>query len=497
MNRRKFLANSLYGSLLCMIPFKSYSFFSPQADGVFQHGIASGDPTQDAVIIWTRISAFSDLTLTGTWEVATTPSFRKIVAHGTFHTNAEKDYTVKIDVQNLTPNTIYFYRFTYQENTSEIGTCKTLPTTLEDKLTVAVVSCNNYEDGYFNSFRDLALQDDVSYVLHLGDYIYEYQTLGYANKAFVEASKRVNDPLHEIVTLADYRKRFSLYRSDKDLQHLHQQKAFFCMWDDHEFANDTYVDGAKNHQVEEGKWIDRKQAALQAYFEWMPVRATTVQEMIRKISIGKDCQLYFLEERLDGRDKQGENVDSPDRKLLSTQQFNWLESNLKDDSVRWHLIVNQVMFTGYDLTDRTRYQRPDWWTGYPAQRQQLMDVFATMKNPPVILTGDHHQAHVLTLEENSQDKPLAWEFLTPSITSKNDDRLSPKKLKAKYEDLSKHNPHLKYSNTHDHGYYLLHLTKDNLYFDYRFNTNILVPASPEVQGPIFKITSNNKLIANV
>lgn len=496
MNRRNFLAQMLYGTVGCLVPWTSYSFLPINEFAYFKQGVAAGDPTENAVVIWTRITSKSIYSLAVLWEVSTTADFSSKVTKGTLTTDSTKDYTVKVEIEHLQPDQIYYYRFAYQGQYSPIGQCKTLPLSINGTLTMAVVSCNNYEDGYFNSFESIALQEDIDYVIHVGDYIYEYETLGYANAAFVKQSGRMNDPLHELVTLEDYRRRFQLYRSDLQLQLLHQKKAFFCMWDDHEFANDAYKEGAKNHQKEEGDWNDRKVAALQAYFEWMPVRATTVQEMVRKLTIGTDCQLYFLEERLEGRDRQGEYTQK-ERHLISENQQEWLTKQLNNEAIRWHIIVNQVMFTGYDLPDKNRNQRYDWWTGYPDQRQQLIEVFKSMKNPPIILTGDHHQAHVLALKDKEEDGLIAWEFLTPSITSKNDDRMTATDLHEKYRILTEANTHLHYSNTHEHGYFVLNIKKTEVEIDYRYSTSILQQNTEEVQGPIFKITATNQLIRHV
>lgn len=500
MNRRRFLIQGMLGSAVCFLPFSTYGMRFPQnTDSYFKEGIASGDPTQEAVVIWTRITDKYSSNLEVAWEVSDVSDFSHTISKGTTTTSGEKDCTVKIDVKGLQAATHYYYRFMYKDKHSATGSCKTLPHALQKTLNAAIVSCNNYEDGYFTSFEHIVRQTDIDYVVHLGDYIYEYETLGYANKNFVERSKRTNEPLHELVTLDDYRKRFRLYRSDVHLQKLHEKKAFFCMWDDHELANNAYVDGAKNHQPEEGAWNTRKKAALQAYFEWMPVRAANVQEMVRKVTIGTDCQLYFLEERLEGRDKQyamqNEKINSKDRKLISDHQFTWLANHLQNDSIRWHVLFNQVMFTGYRLPKNSTSEI-DWWTGYPQQRQQLIKIFEKMKNPPLIVTGDHHQAHVLELKSN-RELPVAWEFLTPSITSKNDDRLTASEIKSKKASLYENNPHLVYSNTHSHGYVILQISKEKIGFDYRYNSDILNPDGKEVQGPVFELTANNQFTKHV
>lgn len=501
MNRRTFLVRSMLGTMMCMLPFTALALPGQQQGSCFVHGVASGDPSQHSAVIWTRITQDAAEPAAVIWEVSETKAFDVVAARGTVTTSSQRDYTVKAEVQGLRPGTRYYYRFRYAERYSPTGCFKTLPDSLDHAFNAAVVSCNNYEDGYFSSFGHIAAHEEVDCVIHLGDYIYEYGTLGYANKDFVAASGRVNEPKHELLTLEDYRKRYALYRRDVHLQELHRNKPFFCIWDDHELANNAYVDGAKNHQPDEGDWNTRKQAALQAYFEWMPVRAATVAEMIRKVDIGKDCRFYFLEERLDGRDRQypaqDAEVQSEHRRLISEQQQQWLTENLEEASVKWHIIANQVMFTGYDLPSASASQEVDWWTGYPKQRQQLVSVFKKMQHAPVILTGDHHQAHVLELRDPETGKPVALEFLTPSITSRNDDRMQPARREEKAKQLQLYNPHLVYSNTYRHGYYILKITKENLKFDYRYNTDILVPEGTEMQGPVFEVNSKHQLIKHV
>ena len=502
MNRKSFLIKSLLLTLPVLIPGKRLSIIFPKGKKYFNHGIASGDSTDQAVVIWTRIDDVSSAEKNVEWEMAIDKNFKKIEKKGSFLTSEKRDYTVKIDVEGLKQDTEYYYRFKYLGDTSETGKCKTLPNTISNDLQIAVVSCNNYEDGYLTSFKHIANNKNIDYVFHLGDYIYEYATGIYCNKEFLAKTGRINNPQHEIITLSDYRKRYALYRKDSDIQKVHQKKSFFCIWDDHELANNAYKEGAKNHQKNEGDWNHRKQAAMQAYFEWMPVRANSLKEMIRTVKIGKDANFYFLEERLDGRDKQLLTNDpakeSSERKMISENQFNALNAALKNSDARWNFLINQVMFTGYNSGKEKEDKEEDWWTGYPYQRDQLMKTFQDLKNPPIILTGDHHQSHVLELKSSENpEKLIAWEFLTPSITSKNDDRLSKKKILEKRERLYELNPHLIYNDTSSHGYFILKIQKDHLSFSYKFNEDILIPYGGEIDGPEFIINSQNQLTKNV
>ena len=245
----------------------------------FYHGVASGDPTSESVIIWTRVSPDTDGQVSVDWKVCTDPEMQNEVASGTTTTDVAKDYTVKIDVTGLSPETTYYYYFKALGAYSIVGRTRTTPSTASNNLKFAVVSCSNYEHGYFNTYEKISERDDLDAVIHLGDYIYEYDTSVYGNSTL----NRANIPVHEIVETDDYRTRYSQYKLDKQLMKAHQQHPFICIWDDHESANDAYVDGAENHNPTneytpgktEGSWTDRKNAAREAYFQWMPIRETT------------------------------------------------------------------------------------------------------------------------------------------------------------------------------------------------------------------------------
>jgi alkaline phosphatase D len=221
----------------------------------FYHGVASGDPLEDRVIIWTRVTPVEAKdNVEVAWRMATDTGMVNIVAEGVFDTNLGRDFTVKVDVENLNPGTWYYYDFMALDNYSLRGRTRTLPSGDVDHLRFAVASCSNYEHGYFNAYKHIAFRNDLQAVLHLGDYQYEYQVGGYS--AFIEG--RQNEPANETITLEDYRIRHSHYKLDEDLRAAHQQYPWFTVWDDHEFANNAWVGGAENHDAGEGLWSDRK-----------------------------------------------------------------------------------------------------------------------------------------------------------------------------------------------------------------------------------------------
>src|ERR1043165_3738907 len=235
----------------------------------FYHGVASGDPFSDRVIIWTRITSTNNSESID-WQIATDTTFGTIINSGTVTTDASKDYTVKVDVTGLQENTWYYYRFKNNGTYSIIGRTRTMPTGNVADLRFAVVACSNYQSGYFNASRDIANKNDVDAVIHLGDYYYEYGPDDFDPGI---DSSRIQEPFKEVWTLSEYRLRHSFYKLDPDLRVVHQQYPFITVWDDHETANDSWKGGAENHTDSvEGYWHDREEDSHQAYFEWMPIR---------------------------------------------------------------------------------------------------------------------------------------------------------------------------------------------------------------------------------
>ncbi|MEX0645065.1 MAG: alkaline phosphatase D family protein, partial [Parvularculaceae bacterium] len=242
------------------------------AAGLFAHGVASGDPGPDSVVLWTRVTTDAADPITVVWETAADPQFADMRGKGEATASAAADWTVKTLIRDLHPGTTYYYRFRVADAYSPVGRTKTLPTGPLEKATLAVVSCANVPFGYFNVYDLVARRDDLDAVIHLGDYIYEYGANSYGGEAGARLG-RPHDPPHEIVTLEDYRRRHAQYKADPSSRALHAAHPLIAIWDDHETANDSWKDGAENHDpATEGDWEARKRAALQAYYEWMPVR---------------------------------------------------------------------------------------------------------------------------------------------------------------------------------------------------------------------------------
>ena len=320
-------------------------------DAVFRHGIASGDPRADRVILWTRVSGATG-EVPVRWVLSANPTFTRVVARGETPTGAARDFTVKIDVSGLAAATTYYYRFEALGARSATGRTRTLPAGGAGRVRLALASCANYPHGYFNVYGRIAARPDIDAVLHLGDYFYEYEQGRYFDKALTD---RAVDPPHEITALDDYRRRYAIYRSDPDLQEAHRQHPFIAVWDDHEIANNTWSTGAENHQPADGDFTARRNAAYQAFLEWLPVRDTgsARQPLIyRSFALGDLADLVMLDTRLAGRDVQVERtnvlgIEDPRRTILGAAQEHWLDGELRESvraGTRWQLLGQQVMF---------------------------------------------------------------------------------------------------------------------------------------------------------
>ncbi|MFC7332436.1 alkaline phosphatase D family protein [Rhodocista pekingensis] len=277
----------------------------------FRHGVASGDPRQDRVILWTRVTpAQADAgPVDVDWEIAEDPQFKGSVRRGTARTSAARDFTVKVDVTGLRPLTRYHYRFRCGGQTSPVGQTQTLPEGKVKDMVIAVASCALYSTGFFNAYKEMAKLERVDLMLHLGDYIYEYG--GAPDQLGMSIGQKIGrapTPLHEAVTLADYRERHSCYRLDPDLQAAHARAPWICVWDDHETANDCWTGGAQNHQPDEGDWVERRAASIRAYYEWIPIREPEqgrgFEEINRTFELGDLATLVMLENRHIGRSRQ-------------------------------------------------------------------------------------------------------------------------------------------------------------------------------------------------
>jgi alkaline phosphatase D len=272
-----------------------------EGDVAFNHGVASGDPKHDRVVIWTRVTPANAGPVPVRWIVARNRELTDVVKTGVVETTEARDYTVKADVTGLRAGAPYFYGFRAGQAESGVGRTRTLPRGRLEQLKIAVASCASYPHGFFNAYEAIAQRDDVDLVVHLGDYIYEYGLAGYGGDVAVQLG-RVPSPDVECLRLQDYRLRHAQYKGEAELQAAHAIAPWITVWDDHEVANDSFSTGAENQQPNEGEWADRKRAALQAYYEWMPIRepepGRAFEAINRSYQFGDLFTLIMLETRL-------------------------------------------------------------------------------------------------------------------------------------------------------------------------------------------------------
>ncbi len=422
----------------------------------FYHGVASGDPTPNAVIIWTRVTPETPGIVNGTWRVALDTNFTSVVQSGTFSADSTQDYCVKIDVSGLQPNTWYFYEFTALGRNSLTGRTKTAPVGGINQLRFAFVSCSNYPNGYFNSYDRIKERNDIDAVLHLGDYIYEYGT-------GVGSPRTDQLPNYEILKLADYRQRYSTYRLDPSLRKTHQQYPFITVWDDHETANNSYTNGSDNHTPgTEGPWNLRKSAGQEANDEWLPKRLQetgNTNKIWRKISYGNLADIFMLDTRLYDRSLQGGNANDSNRHIIGNEQMQWLKTELINSTAKWKILGQQVMMG--NLTPFGITVNNDQWDGYNAERKKLYDIILNnnIKNV-IVLTGDIHTAWAMdlpyntaTYNANTGAGSVGVEFVCTSVTSSS----SPVALDPLYPLVYALLPHIKYVDLFKKGYGILDL----------------------------------------
>ena len=520
---RRTLLGTLGSTLLLPAPTFGEST-GPVDDGSthFLHGVSSGDPDQESLVIWTRLSAVADTTQVG-WELAADSDFTQILSRGSAIAAPARDYTVKVLVTGLPPGGLFYYRFTYAGEQSPVGRSRTLPTGDLEQLGIAVVSCSNYPFGYFNAYESIARDEQVQFVLHLGDYLYEYGPDGYGGETG-RLLGREHQPPREIVTLADYRQRHAQYKADPQSRAMHAAHPLLAIWDDHESANNPWLGGAENHQPDkEGLWTARRDASLRAYFEWMPVRdpqpGHARSRYWRHWRFGSLASLVSLETRHSGRAEQIEYSDhrsslvdassaqafmrevvgAADRPMLAPAMERFFSEAIEESLEAgrpWRLVANQIPMARVqhprladdDLVriaaelpeqtaDRLRelarmgtlglplYLDP--WDGYPEARERLYRLSREQgAQDLLVLTGDSHSFWLNQLSDIAGNA-MGFELGTTGITSPGDfvdfgtagARLIDRQLAAS-------NPEVLWTEGLTHGYLRLRLTSAQATADY-------------------------------
>jgi alkaline phosphatase D len=485
----------------------------------FVHGVASGDPLADSVILWTRVSPTRTLTdVVVDWQVADVADFSRVVREGRAGTDASVDWTVKVDVDGLASNTRYWYRFWVDGHGSPVGRTRTLPVGHVSQVRLAVFSCSNYATGHFNAYAEAVRRDDLDAVVHLGDYLYEAGRNGYASGDAAAMGREV-EPAHELLALADYRTRYAQYRTDVNLQALHAAAPMIAVWDDHEVVNDCWSDGAATHlSASMGAYAARKAAAQQAWHEWLPVRSGADRGSIyRSFDFGQLVSLHMLDTRHLARDRELSYADfsttngsfdqagwlaamaDPGRTLLGTTQATWLQQQMSRSTATWQLLGQQVVMgrmnvpapilfealkpgsgvgmtayaaivakaatdpTSLSASERAVLAQPaipynlGAWDGYPTAREQLLAAAKGLDKNLVVLSGDSHNAWANDLDDAS-GHAVGVEFATASVSTPGVETLLPEPPAVVEASLLKLISGLRYCAIGRRGYLLVTAT---------------------------------------
>lgn len=476
----------------------------------FTHNVASGEPGPDSMLLWTRyVPADGESIVRLDAEVALDRAFTRKVSGGSVRTGAYRDWTAKVTVDGLQPGTVYWYRFVGPDGArSPVGRTKTLPEGNASRFGLGVFSCSNLPNGFFNAYGHAAARDDLDLWLHVGDYVYEYGNASYDGK---RVEGRILQPDHEMVALADYRLRFACYRTDPDLQRLHQMAPMVALWDDHESTNDSYEFGAANHQpAKEGEWNPRRAAAMQAYREWLPIS----DEPWKAYPIGALATLYRTESRLLARTRPADldaafkaaNPDAalsafrdgvwqdPSATMLGSTQESWLAHAFRANArtSAWQL-VGMATIIGRTVMPQAAvdWLKPDasagtvakfrnhiraakqgvpmWmdrWDGYPAARARLLSAAQRADADLVMLSGDSHNAWAYALAEDG--KPAGVEFAGQAVTSGGMEGGMAADPRTVAQGFITANPELKWADTSHRGYLMVEVTPQRVTGEWLF-----------------------------
>lgn len=540
-SRRDFMRTLGVGALAALPMIRSGSAVAGSS-GVFQHGVASGDPLSDRVILWTRVTPTQPGRVPVNWEVALDASFRRVIRRGRVLTSADRDYTVKVDVLGLPAAAQLYYRFRAPTETSPVGRTRTLPKGHLSQVKLAVFTCSNYPAGYFHAYAEAAQMRDVFAAVHLGDYLYEYGLGGYASEHASALGRQV-DPPTELLALNDYRRRYAQYRSDPDLQALHAAMPMIAVWDDHEISNDAWREGAENHdETTQGAFVERRAAALRAFHEWLPTRLSDPgrpDQIYRSFEFGNLLSLHMLDTRVIGRDLQLDYTDyfgaggfdatsftadltDPQRQLLGAPQSTWLSQRLVASRTTWDmlgqqvlmarmdipapLVLGQISFTGYSsllakaqlapgsLTPQQQVilAQPaipynlDAWDGYFVARETVLGTARALNKNLVVLAGDTHNAWASDLLD-FQGNRVGVEFATPSVSSPGLEEYFPlENPLAVAAGLTQIIGPLKYANTHQRGFMIVTARHDECSAEWRYVDTVKSLHYSNIQGPILR-----------
>ena len=512
VTRRAFLHSTAIAAAAWPLTVRGWQAPAETPKGLFQHGVASGDPLSDRVILWTRITPpptrSANRPIEVRWQIASDERLTNIVSKGTVAAAPQRDFTVKVDAANLKAGATYFYAFDVGGEQSPIGRTKLLPDRGAQRLRLGQVSCSNYPTGYFNVYRRLANRQDLDAVVHLGDYIYEFANGRYSDPSLGRATMQ---PGTEVVTLQDYRSRYAFYRTDADLQAVHRQHPFIVVWDDHELANDAWSGGAGNHNATQGEWRVRQRAAYQAYLEWMPIRETASDEirLYRRFSFGGLADLVMLDTR-SGKDRQAASNDlatitDPKRSLLGAAQESWLSETLRASQAagtRWRILGQQILFSPLTVPGMN-VLRTDVWDGYPAARERIFDMIDNGRITDLaVLTGDIHSSWALDVARNPWQEyepktgsgSRAVEIVTPAVSSPPMfSTPAQREIATMLRPIARH---LTFLEGDSRGYVLLDVTPKTLVADWYFVPTVTERTDRESRAARFVCESGSSRLVS-
>jgi alkaline phosphatase D len=450
----------------------------------FALGVASGDPLPDGVVLWTRVmaAAGAPASIPVEWEVAHDDRFARIAARGSTLAAAELGHSVHVEAAGLEADRVYFYRFRTGGETSATGRTRTAPAAgaRRDAIRFAFASCQHYEQGFYTALRHIA-NEDIDFLVHLGDYIYEGGP--------VAGRPRVHDAA-EPTTLDEYRRRYALYHSDADLQAAHAATPWIVTWDDHEVKN-NYADEFEPLGTSREVFLQRRAAAYQAFYENLPLRRASLPRgpdlhLYRSFQFGDLIALNMLDGRqyrsaqaCEGR--AGPHCDGardPARTMLGAEQERWVEERLDRSRARWNILGNQTLIAQYDslLGEGARFSM-DNWNGYVAARQRLLGYIAQRRPAnPVVLTGDIHSNWVCDLKTDFNSEAagaVATELVCTSLSSSGDGS----DTNAAVQRALGENPHIRFHNN-QRGYVRCAVTAERLHADYRVVPYVTRPGAP-------------------
>jgi alkaline phosphatase D len=462
---------------------------APADASPFTLGVASGDPTPDGVVLWTRLApdplrggGMSPAPVEVRWEIALDDRMARIVREGRVSATSEWGHSVHVEADGLEPDRWYWYRFRTGNTESPIGRTRTLPRrgAAVDRLRFAFCSCQHYENGYFTAYRHMA-GEDLDLVFHLGDYIYEYRGTPGRTREHVGG---------EILTLDDYRTRYAQYKSDPDLQAAHAAFPWIVTWDDHEVDN-NYSGDISERTDPRDLFLLRRAAAYQAYYEHMPLRRASIPagpalQLYRGLGYGALASFFVLDTRQyrtdqpcgDGSKAPCEGVRDPAATLMGRDQSRWLLDGLDRSRVTWNVVPQQVMMARVDqLAGPDERYSMDQWSAYEAERTRLLE-FLRDRRPanPIVLTGDIHSNWVNDLKVNfadAQSPAVATEFVGTSISSGGDGVDLP----ARAPGILAENPFVKFHNT-QRGYVSCEMTPKTLRARYQIVDYVSRPGAP-------------------